>query len=498
MRARWSEIERIIRRVAARRDGDTLSSSTPRPTSSGSSSGSPPASPQTSTGMPAACAGRHDARDQADHGRVVRDREAGDRRVLAVGGERVLDEVVRPDREEVASPRDRAGVEAPPRAPRSSRRRAGRARRARRRRARVERALADGVDVGRPRPPSAPGSAARVAGDAQQRAQLRVEPAGAREREPDAARAEQARRRPASARNGGVLSAPKSSVRTVAIRFGERARAAARARRRAPARSARRVASRNASSLRSRPMPSAPASSAAVDLRRGAGVGQQPQDAAVGGRRRPVALRVIGGGLDAQPLDPVLEPRPRGGVGPRARRARGRRRCRPARRPGSRARGSPAAVTSGTCERARDDRRVRGRAAAGEHDRGDPAGPGRDLAGAEVVARPRRRRPADRRPRRARGRRRGGRRRAGRRRARRASGRRASRARARAARPRAAIASARGRAGLRLADRRVDQRLVGRHQVVRLDDLGVGGVAVAPSAPRPGRPARRPRGGARR
>ncbi|MDX6578627.1 MAG: hypothetical protein QOJ47_176, partial [Gaiellales bacterium] len=52
-RALESVSERIVRRVEASRAGETLSSSTPSPTSSSNVSGSPAASPQTSTWMPA-------------------------------------------------------------------------------------------------------------------------------------------------------------------------------------------------------------------------------------------------------------------------------------------------------------------------------------------------------------------------------------------------------------------------------------------------------------
>jgi hypothetical protein len=52
-RACCNDSDRIMRRVRAMRAGETLISSTPRPTSNGSISGSPAASPQTSTGIPA-------------------------------------------------------------------------------------------------------------------------------------------------------------------------------------------------------------------------------------------------------------------------------------------------------------------------------------------------------------------------------------------------------------------------------------------------------------
>ena len=51
--------------------------------------------------------GRHGARDQAHDRRVIRQRRGRRRRILTIGCERVLDQVVRPDREEVAASRDR-------------------------------------------------------------------------------------------------------------------------------------------------------------------------------------------------------------------------------------------------------------------------------------------------------------------------------------------------------------------------------------------------------
>ena len=93
---------RVRVQKAATELGATLTSSTPSPTSNGIISGSAAASPHTATCMPRARAARTTRIDEAYHSRLERRGQFGDRRVGPVGGERVLDEVVGPDAEEVA------------------------------------------------------------------------------------------------------------------------------------------------------------------------------------------------------------------------------------------------------------------------------------------------------------------------------------------------------------------------------------------------------------
>ena len=81
-RARPAPASRVVERAhpartVPTREAPTLSSSTPRPTSSGSVIGSEAASPQTSTGSRAPrAAARPIARDRGEHARVVRRRPA--------------------------------------------------------------------------------------------------------------------------------------------------------------------------------------------------------------------------------------------------------------------------------------------------------------------------------------------------------------------------------------------------------------------------------------
>ena len=65
------------------------------------SAGSAAISPQTESGLRAACAAAGDLRDEAQDRGMRRPEEVRDGLVRAVHGERVLDEVVRPEREEV-------------------------------------------------------------------------------------------------------------------------------------------------------------------------------------------------------------------------------------------------------------------------------------------------------------------------------------------------------------------------------------------------------------
>ena len=184
--------------------------------------------------------------------------------------------------------------------------------------------------------------------------------------QPDAAQPERARA-PAAIRNGGVLSPPKSSVRTVAIAAGEQRQhrlssAACWASLGHPS------ASRNASSLRSRPTPSAPASSAAST------------SATV-----PALASSAGGARPASPPDQPLgagAPPPRGRRRSAARAARGLPSSIPPQtRPPVRVhrQRSPSGTASsagpdpgheGNRQRAGDDRGVRGGTAPRERDPG--------------------------------------------------------------------------------------------------------------------------------
>ena len=103
-------MSRTVSFVSGTAAGETLSSRTPSPTSSGAATGSAASSPQTATSMP--ITGRAaDLADQPQHPRVERIGQRCDRVVPALGGQRVLREVVRADAEEVDVRRDRPRLE---------------------------------------------------------------------------------------------------------------------------------------------------------------------------------------------------------------------------------------------------------------------------------------------------------------------------------------------------------------------------------------------------
>ena len=87
--------------------------------SSRSSSGSDAISPQTETGMPRRTAPRADLTQQAKHGRVQRLVAVRDALVGAIDRERVLNEIVGADGEEVHFARQQRCGERGRRAPRS-------------------------------------------------------------------------------------------------------------------------------------------------------------------------------------------------------------------------------------------------------------------------------------------------------------------------------------------------------------------------------------------
>ena len=205
-----NESRRTVSRSSSRRAGATLSSSTPSPIRSVATAGSPAASPHTSTVLPAACAA---STTWATRPRTIglgRGRGGGDRPV-AVEAERVLHEVVRPDREEVGLGRDLGGARRPLRASRSSRRRRRRAGDECAHRPHLLCRLDEREQDAQPCSLAGPDD----------RAQLVLEAPR------DGRASASGRGRLIPARNGGVLSAPKSSVRTVATRPRSRASAGA-------------------------------------------------------------------------------------------------------------------------------------------------------------------------------------------------------------------------------------------------------------------------------
>ena len=244
---------RIASRTASRRDGATLSSSTPRPTKSGVSSGSPAASPQTSTEIPAACAAS-----------TVRRISSHDRRVAGTSGEAPWPSRSRPER---VATRSFVPIEKKSASSASSAARAAAA---------GVSIIAPSIGSGRPAgPPRVAGGRGRRSSAwatrraatctrnrrpgarAQNRGQLSRERVLVLEHQRDAATADRPRGTAAS------CPPPKSSVRTVATRPASRREHAARARRRAPPRRAspRRRGTRAPSAAD--PTPSAPPSRAA-------------------------------------------------------------------------------------------------------------------------------------------------------------------------------------------------------------------------------------------
>ena len=108
--------------TAGIRLGAMLSSRTPSPASCTAASGSPASSPHTPTQRPCASAAATTCAMSASTGGRAASSRPATRRVAALGGHRVLREVVRADREEVDLARERARRRGRARGPRPSRR----------------------------------------------------------------------------------------------------------------------------------------------------------------------------------------------------------------------------------------------------------------------------------------------------------------------------------------------------------------------------------------